>query len=149
MRQKGAILNQFVEGLEIPIKFHTQRATKHRNSVSKRSSCKEKKKKRSLPFFNGPPQILTYLRKSLRRCAMMAHSMVEKFPLSELQNLRSELLKSGLDSWQAAQVVASFLSGRGYGVNSERVPEAIIRLEGGSCRVDCMQEVLEKVALVM
>jgi hypothetical protein len=80
---------------------------------------------------------------------MMAHGMVEKFPVAELVNLRNELMQSGLDSWQAAQVVSSFLSGRGYGVNSERVPDAITRLEGGSCRIECMQEVLERVALVM
>jgi hypothetical protein len=80
---------------------------------------------------------------------MMAHGMVEKFPISELVNLRNELMQSGLDSWQAAQVVSMFLSGRGYGVNPENVSDAVTRLEGGGCGIECMQEVLEKVALVM
>ncbi len=80
---------------------------------------------------------------------MMAHNKVEKFPVSELVNLRNELMQSGLDSWQAAQVVSSFLSGRGYGVNTEKVSDALTRLESGGCRAECMQEVLERVALVM
>ncbi len=79
----------------------------------------------------------------------MGHSMIEKFPVPELMNLRNDLMHSGLDSWQAAQVVSAFLWGRGYGVNPDRVPDAVTRLEGGSCRIECMQEVLERVALVM
>jgi hypothetical protein len=80
---------------------------------------------------------------------MISNSMVEKFSVTELANLRNELLHAGLDSWQAAEVVTSFLSGRGYGTNSEDVRSEVHHLEGVSCSFERMQEVLEKVALVM
>ena len=74
---------------------------------------------------------------------------IEKFPMSELMRLRQELLQSGIDSWQAAEVITSFLSSHGYGVNSHLVPDALLRLEGSSCSVECIQAELERVAFVM
>lgn len=80
----------------------------------------------------------------------MAESVrVEKFLASELANLRVELLQSGIDSWQAAELMASFLAGRGYGVNSALVRDAAIRLEGSGCSFECIQQELERVAFVM
>lgn len=43
---------------------------------------------------------------------------VEQFTPTDLMTLRNELLQSGVDSFQAAEIVANFLSGRGYGVAS-------------------------------
>ena len=80
---------------------------------------------------------------------MDGNNMVEKFSVTELANLRNELMQSGLDSWQAAGVVSNFLSGRGYGTDSHGLPSAIHHLEGTSCTFERMQEVLERVALVM
>ncbi len=80
---------------------------------------------------------------------MISNSMVEKFSVTELANLRNELLQSGLDSWQAAEVVAHFLAGRGYGTNSEGLRSTVHHLEGYSCTFERMQEVLERVAFVM
>lgn len=74
---------------------------------------------------------------------------IEKFSMSELTRLRQELMQAGLDSRQAAEVVASFLGARGYGVNAGLVPDALLRLEGSHCSVDCIQAELERVALVM
>ncbi len=79
---------------------------------------------------------------------MTGSNRVEKFSVNELVNLRSELLASGLDSWQAAAVVATFLAGRGYGVNAEHVLDVVTRL-GLSGLPERMQEALERVALVM
>ena len=79
----------------------------------------------------------------------LPHGMVEKFPLSELQDLRNGLLQGGLDSWQAAELVSSFLSGRGYGVSRQSVRDAVMRLEEMSCSLECMQKELEKLAMVM
>lgn len=75
--------------------------------------------------------------------------MVEKFPVAELQDLRNGLLQGGLDSWQAAELVSSFLSGRGYGVSRQSARDAVIRLEEMSCSLECMQRELEKLAMVM
>ena len=74
---------------------------------------------------------------------------IEKFPAAELAGLRTELLQSGVDSWQAAQMVTSFLAGRGYGVSADAAREAIVRLEGNACSIECMQRELERMAYVM
>ncbi|HZD77576.1 MAG TPA: hypothetical protein VE218_11260, partial [Acidobacteriaceae bacterium] len=39
--------------------------------------------------------------------------MIEKFGATELTNLRNELLRVQLDSWQAADLAANFLAGHG------------------------------------
>ena len=50
---------------------------------------------------------------------MSANAKIEKFSARELLNLRNELLQSGIDSWQAAEVLSGFLTGRGYGVSAQ------------------------------
>jgi hypothetical protein len=80
---------------------------------------------------------------------MSAHAKVEKFSARELQNLRNEMLQSGMDSWQAAEVLSGFLTGRGYGVSAEHARKAITRIEGLGCNLDCMQRELENLAFVM
>ena len=80
---------------------------------------------------------------------MASDSRIEKFAVAELSGLRTELLQSGVDSWQAAELVTSFLSGRGYGADPTLVREAVMRLEGNSCPLDAMQRELERVAYVM
>jgi hypothetical protein len=74
---------------------------------------------------------------------------VEKFAINDLSSLREELLQSGLDSWQAAELIGAFLSGRGYGVSSHAARHAATRIESVGCSLKCMQEELEKLALVM
>lgn len=74
---------------------------------------------------------------------------IEKFTPADLSSLREELLQSGLDSWQAAELIGSFLSGRGYGVSNHDARHAASRIESVGCSLQCMQEELEKLALVM
>jgi|ERR1700734_2210486 hypothetical protein len=81
--------------------------------------------------------------------AMTSDTRIEKFPVAELTGLRTELLNAGVDSFQAAQMVTIYLSGRGYGVDSALVHEAVLRFEGNACSVECMQQELERVAFVM
>jgi hypothetical protein len=76
-------------------------------------------------------------------------SAVEKFTATDLSSLREELMQSGLDSWQAAELIGSFLSGRGYGVSNHAARSAASRIESVGCSLKCMQEELEKLALVM
>jgi len=80
---------------------------------------------------------------------MTNQSRIEKFPATELAGLRTELLHSGIDSWQAAELVTSFLSGRGYGADPAMVREVVLRLEENACSLECMQQELERVAYVM
>jgi len=79
----------------------------------------------------------------------MEDSRVEKFALSELTGLRNELMESSLDSFQAAQILSTFLTGRGYGIGTEQARDAVLRLESAGCSYDCMQKELERVAQVM
>ena len=81
--------------------------------------------------------------------SMNSPSHIEKFPLLELQELRDGLLQNGLDSWQAAELISSFLSGRGYGVSRQSARDAVLRFEGIGHSIDCIQAELEKLAMVM
>ncbi len=74
---------------------------------------------------------------------------IEKFPEADLTGLREELLHSGLDSWQAADLIRIYLSGRGYGVSNHAARHTATRLESAGYNVQRMQEELEKIALVM
>jgi hypothetical protein len=70
----------------------------------------------------------------------------DKFSSSELATLRSELLQSGMDAWDAARLLQMFLAGRGYGVSPEAAWDAASRVEGA---LDVIQKELEGIALVM
>jgi hypothetical protein len=76
-------------------------------------------------------------------------SAVEKFTATDLSSLRGDLMQSGLDSWQAAELIGAFLSGRGYGVSNHAARSAATRIESVGCSLQSMQEELEKLALVM
>ena len=73
---------------------------------------------------------------------------IEKFSATELTNLRNELLRGQLDSWQAADLAANFLAGHGYGASAENLRQAITGLEVSRCSIDCLQAALEGVAYV-
>ncbi len=74
---------------------------------------------------------------------------VERFAEADLIGLREDLMKSGLDSWQAADLISSFLATRGYGVSTQDARKAAFRMESISCSLRCLQEELEKIAQVM
>lgn len=80
---------------------------------------------------------------------MSQHLKIEKFAATDLTDLRRELQQSGLDSWQAAELVSAFLSGRGYGVASDDLRTATTRIDSFTCSIQRIQEELEKVALFM
>jgi hypothetical protein len=73
---------------------------------------------------------------------------IEKFSAAELTNLRSELMRGQLDSWQAADLAANFLAGHGYGASAENLREALISMEMSRCSIDCLQTALEGVAYI-
>jgi hypothetical protein len=75
--------------------------------------------------------------------------MVERFAHDDLSGLREDLMRSGLDSWQAADLISSFLSARGYGVSMQDARRAAFRMESVTCSIRCLQEELEKIAQVM
>lgn len=75
--------------------------------------------------------------------------IAEKFAPSDLVALRSELLQCGLDSFQAAEIVSSFLSGRGYGISSHEARRVACNIEGLGCKPEHIQAELERVARVM
>jgi hypothetical protein len=73
----------------------------------------------------------------------------ERFSAAELSTLRDELTQSGVDSWQAAELISSFLSGRGYGVSNHAARQAASQLDFCRPSLQSIQEELEKVAFVM
>jgi hypothetical protein len=73
---------------------------------------------------------------------------IEKFSATELTNLRSELLRGQLDSWQAADLAANFLAGHGYGASAENLRQAITNIEMSRCSIDGLQAALEGVAYI-
>jgi hypothetical protein len=74
---------------------------------------------------------------------------IEQFGEADLSGLREDLMKSGLDSWQAADLISSFLSARGYGVSTQDARKAAFRMETFGCSLRCLQEELEKIAQFM
>ena len=74
---------------------------------------------------------------------------VERFTPTDLIALRSELLRSGVDSFQAAEIVCSFLSGRGYGISSLEARNVACKIEVPGITAAHIQTELERVAQVM
>ncbi len=74
---------------------------------------------------------------------------VEKFTPTDLMTLRGELLQSGVDSFQAAQIVCNFLSGRGYGISTDEARDAASKIELHGATADHIQAELERVARAM
>ena len=77
------------------------------------------------------------------------HSGFEMFATDDLTTLRDELRQSGLDSWQAAELLSAFLVARGYGVSNHDARGAVSRMESVGCSLQTMREELGKLALVM
>lgn len=73
---------------------------------------------------------------------------IEKFNAAELTNLRNTLLRSGLDSWQAAEIAGDFLAGHGYGASADQLRALIANMEVSRCSIDCLQAALEGVAYI-
>ncbi len=80
---------------------------------------------------------------------MSKHVQIEKFAATDLTELRKELQQAGLDSWQAAELISAFLSGRGYGVDHSDLRKTDTRSESFAGSIQQMQEELEKVAFFM
>ena len=72
----------------------------------------------------------------------------EKFPPDQLNTLRTELMQSGLDSFQAAELLAAFLVQHGYGVSHDEARTAASRIEQVGFTLPGMQEELERIAYI-
>jgi len=72
-----------------------------------------------------------------------------KFATEDVASLRSELTNAGIDSWQAAELISSFLNARGYGISSDGARSVVTRIDASHCTLECMHQQLELVALAM
>ena len=72
-----------------------------------------------------------------------------KFTQEDVADLRSELLGSGLDHWQAAELVTSFMAARGYGVSAEGARSVASGLDATQVSLEIMHQRMEQIALVM
>jgi hypothetical protein len=81
---------------------------------------------------------------------MTAMNDKDRFTMTELAALRSDLLQSGMvDSYEAAELLQAFLMGRGYGVSPKAALDAASRVEMAGCALPVLQHELENLALVM
>lgn len=71
------------------------------------------------------------------------------FSKQDLVSLREELMRAGLDNWQAGELIASFLMARGFGVSAREARTVAGRIECASCSLDCMRHELNQLALPM
>ncbi len=72
----------------------------------------------------------------------------EKFSALEVAELRSALLQSGLDARDTAELMRSFLAGRGYGVSLEAARASAFKVEGSGCSLEVMQRELDSIAMI-
>ncbi len=73
---------------------------------------------------------------------------IEKFPPDQLQMLRTELMHSGLDSFQAGELLTAFLAQHGYGVSRTEARDAATRIESVNFSLPILQEELERIAFI-
>ena len=75
--------------------------------------------------------------------------MCEKLSMTEVTTLRRELLGSGLDCFQIAEVVTTFVASHGYGISREMALSAANLIEQRHHNVESLQRELEISALAM
>ena len=81
---------------------------------------------------------------------MTAMDDKERFTVTELTALRSDLMQGGMiDSYEAAELLQVFLMGRGYGVSPKAARDAVGRVEMAGCALPVLRFELENLALVM
>ena len=74
----------------------------------------------------------------------------DRFTMTELAALRNDLLQGGMiDSYEAAELLQVFLTGRGYGVSAKAALDAAGRVEMAGCALPVLQHELENLAMVM
>ncbi len=74
---------------------------------------------------------------------------LEIFTAADLKTLRDELRGSGLDSFQAAELIGAFLTQRGYGVSNQDARLAASRMESSGGDLTAMRQELNQIALMM
>jgi hypothetical protein len=72
-----------------------------------------------------------------------------KFSEVDVAALRNELVQSGLDTWQAAELITAFLGARGYGISAVDARDALSRIDASHSSVATMHHELEQLALMM
>ena len=72
-----------------------------------------------------------------------------KFNISDVTNLRNELIQGGLDLLQSGELLQVFLMGHGYGVSRDAARAAAGRVGSRGCSLDAIRQELEHLALVM
>jgi len=75
--------------------------------------------------------------------------MGERFNISDVANLRNELIQGGLDLLQSGELLQMFLMGHGYGVSRDAARAAASRVGSAGCSIECIRQELEHLALVM
>jgi hypothetical protein len=81
--------------------------------------------------------------------ALDASTLDTHFPISDLAGLRDELLQSGLDTWQVAELIARFFASHGFGISHDKARSAAARVSALCGSLDGMKTEFERLALPM
>lgn len=76
-------------------------------------------------------------------------AMEEKFSALEVTTLRKDLLDCGLDCFQVADAIKTFIACHGYGISAEGARNVAVQLKSLQCGTDCFHKSLESAALMM
>lgn len=71
----------------------------------------------------------------------------EKFASSDLSDLQASLKQASIDSFQAAELISAFLTGRGYGISAGDIRPAVMQMDLHHCSLQKMRQSLEGLAL--
>jgi len=73
----------------------------------------------------------------------------EKFSAFEVASLRNHLLRCGMDTFEAGDMIKMFVAHHGYAISTEMAREVASKLENNVNNIACFHERLETATLVM
>jgi hypothetical protein len=99
-----------------------------------------------LPMQTGNPKVSSFSASSTQREGYVTPA---KFSVSQVTALRQELLQRGVDHFQAAEIINSFVASGGYGISQEMARHIALRLERMHDGIESLHRQLEICALAM
>ena len=75
-------------------------------------------------------------------------TLAESFAGTDLEALRTDMIRNSADFRDAAEMLQAFLWGHGYGVSREAAIESAHRVEGARCALHVITHELQQLAQV-
>ena len=71
----------------------------------------------------------------------------EKFDGLDIEALRSDMLQSGADFRDTAEMLQAFLWGHGYGVSRQAAIDSACKVAGAGCAIHVIEDELDRLSL--